>query len=307
MLTTVSLSRRRNSVEYVSPKSIKLIEKETSQFDDSSRVTIQSNSNSRQQSLNTFQEVNAIKGIRKRTESIQSSVFEFLNEETNQFKRKYRVYKFLNKPKTFWAISYHILVFILVFGCLIVTVFSTIEKFASEASKVLLILEKIIIIWFINEFILRLWSSSCKQRYQGLKGKFKYIIVPSHLLDIIVIIFSIVVLTINTRSGSEVFAVSAFRGFHRFFQVFQILTLNSQIQPWKLLLAVIYDQSHQLLIIIYIEFMLVCILAYISYILEKNDNNQFDNIAEAMWWAVSIGISYISTNIHVVNSFLYRS
>ncbi|CAG2180864.1 unnamed protein product, partial [Oppiella nova] len=29
-----------------------------------------------------------------------------------------------------------------------------------------------------------------------------------------------------------------------------------------------------------------CLLGYISYIVEKDDNEQFDNIAEAMWWSV---------------------
>ena len=96
-----------------------------------------------------------------------------------------------------------------------------------------------------------------------------------------------IVLPFNTRNGSEVFAVSAVRGFHRFFSVLQIITLNRQLQPWKVLSSVIYDQREQLFIIFYIEFIVLCILAYISYIVEKDDNEQFDNIAEAMWWSVS--------------------
>ncbi|CAG2115608.1 unnamed protein product, partial [Medioppia subpectinata] len=70
--------------------------------------------------------------------------------------------------------------------------------------------------------------------------------VPSRLMDAVVITLSIVVLTINSSSGHEVFAASAFRGFHRFFQVIQILTLNKQLQPWKVLSSVIYDQREQL-------------------------------------------------------------
>ncbi|CAG2104156.1 unnamed protein product [Medioppia subpectinata] len=54
----------------------------------------------------------------------------------------------------------------------------------------------------------------------------------------------------------------------------------------KVLSSVIYDQREQLFIIFYIEFIVLCILAYISYIVEKDDNEQFDNIAEAMWWSV---------------------
>ena len=120
------------------------------------------------------------------------------------------------------------------------------------------------------------------------------------MLDIIVILLSVVVLITDTRNGSEVFAVSAFRGFHRLFHVFQMLTLNRQIQPWKLLMNVVRDQMHQLLIIVYIEFISVFILAYISYHLEKNaKNTQITSLAEAMWWAVCLiqhSIFYLFSN-----------
>ena len=183
------------------------------------------------------------------------------------------------------------MVFILVFACLIVTVFSNIDKFKTGAWKFTYLFEKVIIIWFSFEFILRLWSSSCKRKYEGWGGKLRYMSVPAHILDVIIILASIMIvmpIPDHTRNGSEVFAVSAVRGFHRFFSVLQIVTLNRQLQPWKVLSSVIYDQREQLFIIFYIEFIVLCILAYISYIVEKDENEQFDNIAEAMWWSVSI-------------------
>ncbi|CAG2112628.1 unnamed protein product, partial [Medioppia subpectinata] len=207
--------------------------------------------------------------------------------KTINYQEKLKVYNFLNNPQSFWARSYHILVFMFVFAGLIVTVFSNIGKFASSAWKFIYLFEKFIIIWFSFEFILRLWSSSCKQQYEGWRGKIRYLSVPAHVLDLIIICSSIlIVIPIHTRNGSEVFAVSAFRGFHRFFSVLQIVTLNRQLKPWKVLSSVIYDQREQLFIIFYIEFIVLCILAYISYIVEKDDNEQFDNIAEAMWWSV---------------------
>ncbi|CAG2111704.1 unnamed protein product [Medioppia subpectinata] len=207
--------------------------------------------------------------------------------KTINYQEKLKVYNFLNNPQSFWARSYHILVFMFVFAGLIVTVFSNIGKFASSAWKFIYLFEKFIIIWFSFEFILRLWSSSCKQQYEGWRGKITYLSVPAHVLDLIIICSSIlIVIPIHTRNGSEVFAVSAFRGFHRFFSVLQIVTLNRQLKPWKVLSSVIYDQREQLFIIFYIEFIVLCILAYISYIVEKDDNEQFDNIAEAMWWSV---------------------
>ncbi|CAG2119789.1 unnamed protein product, partial [Medioppia subpectinata] len=221
--------------------------------------------------LAMLQEVNNRRTIRECRESDEElgsvlGIHTYFNQKTTHYKQKYKVYNFLNYPKGFWAISYHILVFMMVFACLIVTVFSTIDEFQAGALRYLYLLEKVIIVWFSSEFIIRWWSSSCKNQYQGWSGKFKYLSVPSRLMDCLVITLSIVVLTINPSSGHEVFAASAFRGFHRFFQVIQILTLNKQLQPWKVLSSVIYDQREQLFIIFYIEFIVLCILAYISYI-----------------------------------------
>ena len=223
----------------------------------------------------------------RRKSTANESVFEFLNQKSRLYECKLKVYNFFHKPDHFLAFLYHILVFCLVLTCLIMTVFASISRYSETASQVLVILEKIIIVWFANEFCLRLWTSSCKKRYQGWKGKVTYMRMPAHLLDFLVVVMSAVVLIADTRKGSAVFAVSAFRGFHRLFQVFQMLALRHKVQPWKLLWAVVRDQMHQLLIIVYIEFASVFILAYISYLLEKDaPNTQLTNMADAMWWAV---------------------
>jgi hypothetical protein len=320
MVTTrpLSLYQKRNSVVVLSsdnriPQIV--IDKNGYRHNrNNSQDTVQSITSSgvssKRKILQMLQDVHTKRTIRERRESDEHlgsylGIHSFFDYQTKNYKQKYKVYNFLNRPKGFWPISYHILVFIMVFACLIVTVFSTINEFEVRAMHFLYLLEKVIIIWFSSEFILRLWSSSCKRQYQGWRGKIKYLTVPSRLLDIIVITLSIVVLTINPSSGHEVFAASAFRGFHRFFQVLQILTLNKQLQPWKVLSSVIYDQREQLFIIFYIEFIVLCFLAYLSYIVEKDDNEQFDSIAEAMWWAVSF--SFIQFKLSSIIIFIFLS
>lgn len=242
----------------------------------------------------------------RRKSTANESIFEFLNYKTRIYSWKLKVYNFFHKPDHLMAFIYHILVFFLVLACLVMTVLASVNGFTEKASQVLVILEKIIIIWFANEFCLRLWSSSCKKRYEGWKGKVTYMRMPPHLLDFSVVVLSAVVLIADTRNRSEhwsaVFAVSAFRGFHRLFQVFQMLALRHKVHPWKLLWAVIRDQIHQLLIIVYIEFASVFILAYISYLLEKDaPNTQLTNLAESMWWAVSLAL----VRSTIINCFFF--
>ena len=72
-----------------------------------------------------------------------------------------------NIPKTSVLLK---LRFLLVFACLILTMFISGESyedddFLSPSEKVLNILEKIIMVQFTFEYILRLWSAGCRSRF----------------------------------------------------------------------------------------------------------------------------------------------
>lgn len=203
-----------------------------------------------------------------------------------------RVYQFLNHPSsaTPLALIYHVTVFVIVLCCLILTIWATVKVPARQENIItaVYLLEKVVITWFSLEFVLKLWSCSCKKPYRGFRGKLTYILVPSRLIDLLVLVLTTVVLFVNPSStGHEVFVVSAFRGFHRFFQVAQVLTLKRSLKPWKILASVIYDQREQLFIILYTEFIVLCTLAYLAFLVERDNNQNFESIADSMWWAVS--------------------
>ena len=205
--------------------------------------------------------------------------------------RRRKLYQFLNHPSGApIAIGYHISVFLIVFVCLVLTIVATIPniEIQKEAIAAVYLLEKIVIIWFSIEFLLRLWCCSCKKQYRGFAGKLRYLSAPSRIIDLLVLILTTTVLVLNPSvTGHEIFVVSAFRGFHRFFQIAQVLTLNKPLKPWKVLASVIYDQREQLFIILYTEFIVLCALSYLAFLLERDTNENFNSIADSMWWAVS--------------------
>nr|XP_027196700.1 uncharacterized protein LOC113791163 [Dermatophagoides pteronyssinus] len=207
------------------------------------------------------------------------------------YRRRFLIYQFLNHPSTStpWSITYHVMVFVIVFVCLILTICATIQQapLQEKAIKSVYMLEKVVVVWFNIEFCLGLWSCACKKRYRGLMGKVRYLTIPSRLIDFVILSFTTIVLVFNpSKTGHEVFVVSAFRGFHRFFQVAQVLTLNRPLKPWKVLASVIYDQREQLFIIYYTEFIVLCVLAYVAFLVERDTNDNFNSIADAMWWAI---------------------
>ncbi|KYO47056.1 hypothetical protein Y1Q_0013976 [Alligator mississippiensis] len=64
--------------------------------------------------------------------------------------------------------------FLLVFGCLILSVFSTIPEHTKLASRCLFILEFVMIVVFGLEFIIRIWSAGCCCRYRGWQGRLRF-------------------------------------------------------------------------------------------------------------------------------------
>uniref|UniRef100_A0A182J4V1 Potassium channel domain-containing protein n=1 Tax=Anopheles atroparvus TaxID=41427 RepID=A0A182J4V1_ANOAO len=125
-----------------------------------------------------------------------------------------RVYNFLERPRGFKAIFYHVCVFLMVFTCLALSVFSTIQEYEEQAIAILFVMEIIVVIWFSIEFFLRV-----------LVG------------NIVTIAASIVVLVMGT--SGQVFATSALRGL-RFFQILRMVRMDRRGGTWKLLGSVVY-------------------------------------------------------------------
>lgn len=195
-----------------------------------------------------------------------------------------RVYNFLERPRGFRAIFYHVLVFFMVFTCLALSVFSTIQEYEEQAIAILFVMEIIVVIWFSIEFFLRLWSSGCRSRYQGAVGRLKFLKRPFCIIDIVTIIASIVVLVMGT--SGQVFATSALRGL-RFFQILRMVRMDRRGGTWKLLGSVVYAHRQELITTLYIGFLGLIFASFLVYLMEKDvKETKFNNFAQALWWGV---------------------
>ncbi|XP_049299297.1 uncharacterized protein LOC125772036 isoform X2 [Anopheles funestus] len=195
-----------------------------------------------------------------------------------------RVYNFLERPRGFKAIFYHVCVFLMVFTCLALSVFSTIQEYEEQAIAILFVMEIIVVIWFSIEFFLRLWSSGCRSRYQGAVGRLKFLKRPFCIIDIVTIAASIVVLVMGT--SGQVFATSALRGL-RFFQILRMVRMDRRGGTWKLLGSVVYAHRQELITTLYIGFLGLIFASFLVYLMEKDvRGTKFSNFAQALWWGV---------------------
>lgn len=194
-----------------------------------------------------------------------------------------KIYNFLERPTGTGALVYHILVFLLVFVCLGLSIFNTIEEYEKDTGEILYNLEIIIVVWFSQELIIRCWSAGCRSRYQGMLGRIKFIKSPFCIIDIVTIIASIIVLS-SDKNGDKVYAASALRGL-RFFQILRMVRMDRRGGTWKLLGSVVYAHRQELLTTLYIGFLVLMFSSFIMYLAEKEDNpDMFGTFAHALWW-----------------------
>ncbi|XP_058246283.1 potassium voltage-gated channel, KQT-like subfamily, member 2a isoform X2 [Hemibagrus wyckioides] len=193
------------------------------------------------------------------------------------------LYNALERPRG-WAFVYHAYVFLLVFSCLVLSVFATIKEFKNSSENALYILEIVTIVVFGVEYIVRLWAAGCCCRYRGWKGRLKFARKPFCVIDIMVLFASVSVLAAGSQGN--VFATSAIRSL-RFLQILRMLRMDRRAGTWKLLGSVVYAHSKELITAWYIGFLCLILASFLVYSVEKDNNSSmFETYADALWWGL---------------------
>ncbi|XP_042319784.1 potassium voltage-gated channel subfamily KQT member 2 isoform X2 [Sceloporus undulatus] len=202
----------------------------------------------------------------------------------NAFYRKLQnfLYNVLERPRG-WAFIYHAYVFLLVFSCLVLSVFSTIDDYEASSEGALYILEIVTIVVFGVEYFVRIWAAGCCCRYRGWRGRLKFARKPFCVIDIMVLIASIAVLAAGSQGN--VFATSALRSL-RFLQILRMIRMDRRGGTWKLLGSVVYAHSKELITAWYIGFLCLILASFLVYLAEKGENEHFDTYADALWWGL---------------------
>ncbi|TRY66882.1 hypothetical protein DNTS_033045 [Danionella cerebrum] len=193
------------------------------------------------------------------------------------------LYNALERPRG-WAFVYHAYVFLLVFSCLVLSVFATIKEFKKSSESALYILEIVTIVVFGVEYIVRIWAAGCCCRYRGWRGRLRFARKPFCIIDIMVLFASVSVLAAGSQGN--VFATSAIRSL-RFLQILRMLRMDRRGGTWKLLGSVVYAHSKELITAWYIGFLCLILASFLVYSVEKDDNSEmFETYADALWWGL---------------------
>ncbi|XP_077599942.1 potassium voltage-gated channel subfamily KQT member 4 isoform X1 [Stigmatopora nigra] len=205
---------------------------------------------------------------------------------TSQTSKRFRklqnyLYNILERPRG-WAFIYHVFIFLLVFSCLVLSVFSTIPEHQGLANQGLFILEFVMIVVFGLEYFIRIWAAGCCCRYRGWQGRLRFARKPFCIIDFIVFVASLAVIAAGTQGN--IFATSALRSM-RFLQILRMVRMDRRGGTWKLLGSVVYAHSKELITAWYIGFLVLIFASFLVYLAEK-DNTDFSNYADSLWWGI---------------------
>uniref|UniRef100_A0A8C5D9I8 Potassium voltage-gated channel subfamily Q member 4 n=1 Tax=Gouania willdenowi TaxID=441366 RepID=A0A8C5D9I8_GOUWI len=190
------------------------------------------------------------------------------------------MYNVLERPRG-WAFIYHAFIFLLVFSCLVLSVFSTIPDHQKAANQGLFILEFVMIVVFGLEYFIRVWAAGCCCRYRGWQGRLRFARKPFCVIDFIVFVASMAVIAAGTQGN--IFATSALRSM-RFLQILRMVRMDRRGGTWKLLGSVVYAHSKELITAWYIGFLVLIFASFLVYLAEKDVNSEFNTYADSLWW-----------------------
>ncbi|XP_060915951.1 potassium voltage-gated channel subfamily KQT member 4 isoform X7 [Labrus mixtus] len=190
------------------------------------------------------------------------------------------LYNVLERPRG-CAFIYHAFIFLLVFSCLVLSVFSTIPDHQKFANQGLFILEFVMIVVFGLEYFIRIWAAGCCCRYRGWQGRLRFARKPFCVIDFIVFVASLAVIAAGTQGN--IFATSALRSM-RFLQILRMVRMDRRGGTWKLLGSVVYAHSKELITAWYIGFLVLIFASFLVYLAEKDINSDFNTYADSLWW-----------------------
>ncbi|MDQ1329517.1 MAG: Ion transporter [Candidatus Poribacteria bacterium] len=141
--------------------------------------------------------------------------------------------------------------------------------------------DKISVLIFTVEYVLRLWSCTSNSRFQKpIKGRIRFIFTPLAIVDLVSILpfYLPMVVLLDLRDIRAL----------RIFRIFRLLKIGRYFESLKIIGTVFMKKKEELAITLLIVLVLLIIVSSLMYFVEyQAQPNTFSSIPMAMWWGVA--------------------
>lgn len=206
----------------------------------------------------------------------------------NKWRRiRIKTFLFLERRNGKFSFFYHSIVITMIIVNLLLTTISTMSEINIDLIDFIIkILDITLLVLYIIEYVLRIWSFTAGARYKSLSSKLALLIKPFMLIDFLIIISLSILLTLSFYSvnGSLIHGIVLFL---RFTRIMQILRIDRSNGAFKSIIKIMYNHRRELFISIYISFFITMVFSFIIYLIEnKSINTRINNIPDAIYFAM---------------------
>ncbi|KAI1731392.1 ion transport protein [Ditylenchus destructor] len=211
------------------------------------------------------------------------------------------VYNFLERPNSTLGVLYHAAVFsyIIFMYCLSAATENNSERLVEIIHK----MEVVLAVYFLSEFVARLWAVGADGKYQGFMGRLAYLKRPVCMMDVLILCATVFVVLVeyhfveNTAASVDKL---------RFLQILRLFHIDRQMTTWKLIRKMIRRSRYELMSAYYIAFMVFLTLAVCVYNIETGEESEvmdalletnqtdtvnnkdpvFNNFGDSFWFSI---------------------
>lgn len=177
------------------------------------------------------------------------------------------------------SVVFDVLIMALIVLNVLAIVLETVEGIRSRAGTAFRIFEIFSVAVFTVEYLLRLWSCTVAEEYRHpLWGRLRYAIQPLPLIDLLAVLpFYLPFVGVDLRFARAL----------RLFRMFRIIKMGRYSRALRVLGGIFIDKKEELLLTIFVLFILILFAAALMYYAERDAQPQhFSSIPASMWWAV---------------------
>lgn len=194
---------------------------------------------------------------------------------------KLRVYQILdiNNNKDKVSKGFNIFLFVLILLNIAAVVFETVDSMYITFNKVFIYFELFSVIFFLTEYIFRIWTSDLIEGYSNqLTDKVRFMLTPFMIIDLLAILpFFVFFLYLDLR----------FLRVLRIVRMLRIFKLGKFIKSMNKIAHVFKSKKYELSFTFVVVAVLLLISSSLIYFVEnKHQPEAFSSIPNSMWWGV---------------------
>lgn len=169
--------------------------------------------------------------------------------------------------------AFDVVLMILILVSIVEVMVESVNEFARDYGRLLLIIEWILTIIFTIEYILRIIS---------VKKPWKYITSFYGIIDFLAIVPTFLTLVITVFQAKYLIVIRAFR----LIRIFRIFKLARFLREGQTILVAMRASLAKITVFLTFVVLLVLIFGSLMYLIEANADSGFTNIPRSIYWAI---------------------